>query len=140
MVWNVPTLAFHWTVVSSSCLKLVSATFYQIFISHQMIALQKPLKNVFYFILKALLFSRHSVFCISVYSFFLSVSHCFRGWWKINLKDCDDINVLNKNLITHFIWYLEKEKSYDVENLSIDRVLNKKHFYRKAMQKMCTTG
>ena len=36
----------------------------------------------------------------------------------------------------HFVWYLEKEKSYDIETLSIDRVLNKEHFDRKIIQKM----
>ena len=68
---------------------------------------------------------------------FLPVSHCFRGWSKINLKVYDIINCLNKNLITHFVWYLEKEKRYDIESLSIDRVINKEHLYGKAMQKMC---
>ena len=29
------------------------------------------------------------------------------------------------------VLYLEKEKRYDIENLSIDRVLNKEHFYGK---------
>ena len=48
------------------------------------------------------------------------------------------MNCLNKTLITHFVWYLEKEKSYDIETLSIDRVLNKEHFYGKIMQKRCT--
>ena len=43
-------------------------------------------------------------------------------------------------LITHFVWYLEKEKRYDIETLSIDRVLNKKHFKGKIMKKMCTKG
>ena len=38
---------------------------------------------------------------------------------------------LNKNLITHFAWYLEKEKRYDIKTFSIDRVLNKEHFYGK---------
>ena len=37
----------------------------------------------------------------------------------------------NKNLIAHFAWYLEKEKKYDIETLSIDRLLNWEHFYRK---------
>ena len=54
------------------------------------------------------------------------------------LKVYDVINCLNKNSITHFVWYLEKEKRYDIEILSIDRVLNKEHFYGKVMQKMCT--
>ena len=43
----------------------------------------------------------------------------------------------NKNL-THFVWYLGKEKKYDIETLSIDRVLNKEDFYGKFMHKMCT--
>ena len=29
------------------------------------------------------------------------------------------------------VWYLEKVKSYDTETMSIDRVLNKEHFYEK---------
>ena len=69
---------------------------------------------------------------------FLPVSHCFRGCSKINLKVYDVIKFLKENLIAHFVWYLEKEKRYDIETLSIDRVLNKEHFYRKIMQKMCT--
>ena len=43
-------------------------------------------------------------------------------------KVYDVINCLNKNLITYFVQYLEKEKRYDTETFSIDRVLNKKHF------------
>ena len=100
------------------------------FSSHQMIALQK----LFYLMWKA-----HFVLEISS-PLFLPVSHCSRGWWKINLKDWDIINCLNKNLIKHFIWYLKKEKRYGIETLSIDRVLNKEHFYWKIMQKMCTRG
>ena len=42
------------------------------------------------------------------------------------------------NLITHFVWYLEKEKSYEIEALSIETVLNKEHFSGKIIQKMCT--
>ena len=34
----------------------------------------------------------------------------------------------------------EKEIRCDVETLSIDRELNKEHFYGKFMQKMCTKG
>ena len=55
----------------------------------------------------------------------------------INLK-VYVINCLNKNLIIHLVWYLEKENRYDNETLSTDRVLNKEHFYGKIMQKMCT--
>ena len=39
----------------------------------------------------------------------------------VNLKVYDVITCLNNKLITHF----EKEKSYDIETLPIDRVLNK---------------
>ena len=119
-------------------LKLVSTIFYQIFIFQQMIALQE--------LWKMFLFHLKSSFCswdiqIFVYSsspLFFRVSHCFRGWFKKNLKVCDIITCLNKDLITHFVWYLEKEIRCDIETLSIDRELNKEHFYGKIMQKMCT--
>ena len=92
------------------------------------------------------IFHLKSSFCtrnIQVFVFlssplFLPASHCFRGWWKINLKVCDVINYLNKNVIAHFVWYLKKEKWYDTETLLVDRLLNKEHFYWKIMQKMCT--
>ena len=115
-------------------LKLVSD---QIFISDQVIVLQK-LKMFFISSKKLFSFSRYSNFCISVFPFFPSVSHCFRCWSKINFKVDDVINFLTKNLITHFVWYLEKGKKYDIETFSIDRVLNQEHFYWKVMQKMCT--
>ena len=69
---------------------------------------------------------------------FFPVSHWFRGWLKINLKVYDIINCLYKNLITHFVWYLEREKRCGIETLSIYRVLNNEHFYGKIMQKICT--
>ena len=45
---------------------------------------------------------------------------------------------MNKNLLTHFVWYLEKEKRFDIETLPIDIVLNKENFYGKIMQKIST--
>ena len=54
----------------------------------------------------------------------------------MNLKVYDVINCVNRNLITHFVSYLKE--SYDVETLSIDRVLNKEYLYEKPMQKICT--
>ena len=66
---------------------------------------------------------------------FLPVRHCIRGWSKINFKNYYVINYLNKNLITHFVWYHEKEKNCDIENLSIDWVLSKEHFYEKSCRK-----
>ena len=119
-------------------LKLVSATFYQIFIYHQMIALPKIWK-MFLFHLKSSFRSQDiQVFVFSSSPLFFPVTHCFSSWSKKNLKVYDVINCISKNLITHFPWYLMKEIGCDIEILSIVRVLNKEHFYRKIIQKMCT--
>ena len=101
----------------------------------------KPFKNYG----KCFLFHLNSSFCsrdiqVLVFSsspLFLPVSHCLRGWSKKNLKVCDVINFLNKNLIKHFVWYLEEEIGCDIESLTIGRLLKKEHFYRKILQKMC---
>ena len=69
---------------------------------------------------------------------FFPVSHCLRGWSKKNYKIYDIIHCLNKNLIAHFVWYIEKEIKCDIETLSMDRELNKKHFCGNIMQKICT--
>ena len=99
-------------------LKLVSAILYQTFIFYQMIALQK----LFLFHLK----SSFGSWDIQIFVFwpsplFFPVSHCFRGRSKKNLKVYVIINCLNNNLITHFVWYLEKGKTCDIETLPIDR-------------------
>ena len=47
-----------------------------------------------------------------------------------NIVDCS-----NKNLITHFVWYLKKEKRCDIKILSIDKVLNKETLMEKACRK-----
>ena len=112
--------------------KFASTIFYQMLISHQMLALQK-LSKIFFFRSWDI-----QIFVFPSSPLFPHVSHCFRGWLQINLKVYQIINCLNKNLITHFVWYLEKEKRYDIKTLSIDRVLKKEHFYGKVMQKMCT--
>ena len=102
-----------------------------------MIAIQKLCK-MFLFHLKNFFHSQDiQNFVFPSSPLFLPVSNCFRDWSKINLKVYDVINWLNKNLITHFVWYLKKEKIYDIETLSIDRVLNKEHFNGKIMHKMC---
>ena len=102
--------------------KLVSAIFYQIFVSHQMIAPQKLWKMFFISSKKLFLFSRYSD--IQIFSFpssplFPPVSHCFRGWSKMNLKIYDVINCLSENLITYFVSYLEKVKRYEIETLPL---------------------
>ena len=119
-------------------LKACVCYFLSLYIFHQMIALQKLWKMFFIWSKKLFSFSRYSNFCIFVFPSFFPVSHCLRAWSKKNLKIHDVISCLNKNLITHFVWYLEKEIRCDIETLSIDRELNKKHFYGKIMQKMFT--
>ena len=124
-------------------LKLVSTIFYQIFIFLQMIALQKLwMKKCFLFHLKISFCSQDiQIFVLSSFPFFSAVSHCLSGQSKKNLKVYDVINCLGKKLITHFVWYLEKEIRCDTETLSTlstDRELSKEHFYGKTVQKMCT--
>ena len=112
-------------------LKLVSAIFIKFLFLQNVQNYQNNLKSSFC--------SRDiHIFVFPFFPLFLPVGHCLRGWSKINLKVYDAISCLNKNSITHFVWYLEKEKRYDIETLSIDGVSNKKHFYGKIMQKMCT--
>ena len=94
-----------------------------------MVALPNLWKMFFISSKKLFLFSRYSNFCISVFPSVFPVSHCFRGWSKISLKVCEVINCINKNLITNFACYLEKEKSYDIETLPIRTVLNEEHFF-----------
>ena len=119
-------------------LKLVPAIFYQVFYFSSNDSPLKIMKNVFLFDLKISFRSWDiQVLVFSSFPLFLPVRHCFRGWSKKNHKVYDVINCLNKNLIKHFVWHLEKETRYDIETLSIDRVLNKEHFHRKIMQKMC---
>ena len=119
-------------------LKLVSAIFYHVYIFHQSIALQKLWKMFFISSAKLFLFSRYSNFCIFVFHSSLPCSHCLRDWSKKSLKIYDVINGLSKDLITHFVWYHEKEIRCGIETLSIDRELNKEHFHGKIMHKTCT--
>ena len=96
-----------------------------------MIALQKLWKMLF--ISSKKLFRSRDIqsFVFLSFPLFLQVGHCFGGWSKINLRAHDVINCLNKNSITNFVWYLGKEKRYDDETLSIDRVSDKDYFYGK---------
>ena len=96
-------------------LKSVRAIFYQFFIFYQMIALQKLWKMFFISSKKLFSFSRYSIFYVFVFPSFFSVSHCFRGWSEKKLKVYDVINCLNNNLMTHFVWYIEKEMRCDIK-------------------------
>ena len=102
---------------------------------HQMIPLNNY-EKCFLFHLKSSFHSQEiQVFVFPSSPLFFHFGNCFRVWSKINLKVYDVINCLNKNLIKHFVWYLEMEERCDIETLSIDRVLNKGHFYRKPYRK-----
>ena len=95
----------------------------------------KSMKNVFYFIKKTLFLLEIFKFLHFCFPLFFPVGHCFRGWSKKNPKFYDVVSFLNKNLITHFVWYLEKEIGCDIETLSIDRIVNKEHFLEKSCRK-----
>ena len=114
-----------------------SAIFYQIFISYQMITLQKIWKM--FFILSKNLFSfwRYSSFCIFVFRSFLLLAIALEVDPR---KVYDVISCLSNNLRTHFVWYLEKEIRWDIETLSIIRVSNKEHFYLKSCTKCASTA
>ena len=130
----ISVIVLLWLSLFKACVRY----FYQVFIFHQMIALKKLLKS-FLFHLKSSFRSRDiQIFVFSSSRLFSPVRHCFRGWSKKILKVYDVINCLNKKLITHFVWYLEKEIRCDIETLSIDKELNKEHFYEKIMQKIST--
>ena len=92
----------------------------------------KTMENVFLFHLKSSFFLEIFKFLYFHLSLsFFPVSHWFRGWTKKNLKIYDVINRLNKNLITHFVWYFEKEVRWDIKTLAIDRELYKEYFLWK---------
>ena len=100
-------------------------------IFHQMIALQKLWKMVFISSEKLFSLLRHSSFCIFIFPLFSPVSHCFRGWSKKSLIINNVISCPNKNLITQFVWYYEKEIRCGSETLSIDRELINGQSYQK---------
>ena len=102
---------------------------------HHMIA-RKQLWKILFFHLKSSFRSQDIQIFVFLSSPLISpVGHCLRGWSKINLKVYGFINCLNKNLTTHFVWYLGKEKGMI---FSMDRVLKKEYFYGKIMQKCGT--
>ena len=76
----------------------------------------KTMNNVFYFIKRAL-------FVLEIFK-------------MKNLKIYDVINCLHKNLITYFVWHLEKEIRCDIETLPIDRELNMKNHAENMYQKL----
>ena len=83
---------FFFEKVNKGHLKLVSAIFYQ-FLFYQMIVVQKLWKMLFISPKKLFSFSRYSHFLHSPSPLFFTLSHCFRGWFKKNLKIYDVISV-----------------------------------------------
>ena len=131
------TDSFPWVQFLETLLKACVCYFHQIFIFFTKLYPFKNFKKCFLFHLKSSFHSRDIQFFVFLsFPLFVPVSHCFRGWLKINLKVHDVIDCLNKNSITHFVWYLGKEKRYDNETLSIDEVSDNEQFYRKIRSKM----
>ena len=70
----------------------------------------KTMKDVFYFIKKIPFVLEKFKFLYFHLPLFFFLSDIALDWSKINLKVYNVINCLNKNLITHFVCYFEKEK------------------------------
>ena len=114
-------------ISTSPFIKACVCYFYQYFFQ-QMIVLQKLWKMLFISSKKLFSFSRFLYFHLPL---FLSLS-------ATTLEDdLGHHHCLNKDLIIHFVWYLGKEKRYDIETLLIDRVLNKEHLYMKKSCRKC---
>ena len=133
---NLIKLIWPWISGFKACVRYFLTSFY--FSSND--SPSKTMKDVFHLKssfrsrdIQVLVFPSSPLFLFLWFPF-----HCFRAWSMINVKVYDVINCLNKNLITHFVWYLEKEIRCDIGTLSIDRVLNTEHFYGRIMQKMGT--
>ena len=95
------------------CSKKVCVRYFVFF--HQMRVLQKLREMLFIPSKKFISFLKYSNFCISVLPSF-SPSRALLY---------DVINCLIKNLITHFISYLEKKKRYGIEVLSANIFMEK---------------
>ena len=108
------------------------AIFYQIFIFHQTEALQKLWTCYLFHLENSFCYRDIQIFVFPSWSLSPAVSDCFRDWSKISFKVYDIINCPNKNLKLSFVWYLGKEKRYDIKMLGIDWVLNNEHFMGKS--------
>ena len=116
--------------------KFVSAIFYQIFIFHQMIAIQKLWKIIF-------VSSKKALFVLEIFKFLYICPSLFFALSAIALEIdsrkmlvYDVVNCLNKNLNTHYVWYLEKEIRCDIGTLSIDRAFLWKNHAENVHQKL----
>ena len=98
----------------------------------------KALKRIWFLLhLKSSCLSR-VIFCFFWVPSYFTFGHWFRGWEKIKTKVFNVISYLNNNSITYFVWYLVKDKRYDIKTLSVERVSNNTIFSGKIMQNVCT--
>ena len=105
----------------------MSAIFYQFFIFPPNDSPSKTMK-CFLFHLRS---SFHS-WDIQIFVFLTSLSAiALKGDSRKTLKVYDLIICLNKNLVTCFVWHLEKEIRCDIETLVTYIVLNTEDFYGK---------
>ena len=89
----------------------------------------------FLFCLKGSFHSRDiHIFVFPPSPLFLPLSHCLRAQSKINLKVYDVINRLNKNLITHFVSYLEKEKDMKLKLWPLIQYYKRNIFMKKSFR------
>ena len=108
---------------------------------HQMIPLNNYEKCSLFHVKSFFPFQDNQIFLFLSPTLFFPIGDCFIGWSKRNLQVYEVINCLNKNLIIHFVWYVEKEKRYEhflLCQLTIDIILNKEHLYGKLMQRIST--
>ena len=96
-------------------------------------SLSKSMKNNFYFIWKALFILEIFNFLYFCFPLFLRMWVSFRGWSKKIFKF-----MTSQELNDKFCLISWEGNKCDIETLSIDRLLIKKHFYGKIMQKICT--
>ena len=93
-------IIFKWLWVAKNCFRLDSISL-------------KNYEKCFLFHLISSFRSRDiQIFVFPTFPQFFPVSHWLRGWFKISIRAYDFSICLNKNLITHFVWYLEKEKRW----------------------------
>ena len=89
------------------------------------------MRNAFYFILNAFFVLEIFKFLYIHLPLFFPVGHSFKSWrHKLSKQELNNTFCL--------ISSEGKKNSYDIETLSICRVLNKEHFYGKIMQKLCS--
>ena len=110
--------ATHWHLMDNACVRFFFTKWW-------------PLNNY----QKLFSFPRYSNFCISVFPSFFPIGHYFRAWSNINLKVYGVISCVNKNLITHFVWYLKNEKGMTLKLCQLIEYYLRNIFIEKSCRK-----